>query len=125
MSDALAEPPYRLGNKSRACVLSALLELCHRRGWFLWTVHVRVTHVHVVLNAKYPARRVRDALKAAASCRLKMARLGLTRQKRWSRGGSVIYLWRRDQLEHALRYVIDGQGEPMELYVNSDLEWIN
>ena len=36
--------------------------------------------------------------------------------KRWTRHGSTRYLWRVEDVEMAIRYTVDEQGEPMEVF---------
>jgi hypothetical protein len=38
-------------------------------------------------------------------------------RKRWARHGSTRWLWKDEDVLHALQYVADEQGEPMALYV--------
>ena len=37
-------------------------------------------------------------------------------RKRWTRHGSTRYLWTDEDVKAAIRYVVEGQGEPMAMY---------
>jgi REP element-mobilizing transposase RayT len=113
---SMREPPYRLDARSRAIVLRSVVESCAHRGWAALAAHVRESHVHVVVDAKDRPEPVIAALKAYASKSLNCDGCDGAR-RRWARHGSTRYLWNRDQLERAIRYVAEGQGEPMEVYV--------
>ena len=39
--------------------------------------------------------------------------------KRWTRHGSTRYLWKKEDVAGAVRYVIDGQGDPMAVFLNT------
>lgn len=47
---ALKNPPFVLGQSQREAVLKAILRVCKFRGWFAHAVHVRSSHVHVVVS---------------------------------------------------------------------------
>jgi REP element-mobilizing transposase RayT len=74
--------------------------------------HVRTSHVHVVVNAAVAPERVMRDFKAYASRSLK-------HPKAWTRHGSTRYLWQRDDVTHAVRYVVEGQGDPMAVFVDT------
>ena len=38
-------------------------------------------------------------------------------RKRWARRGSTRWLWDRDDIAAAIRYVIEDQGEPMAVWM--------
>jgi hypothetical protein len=42
-------------------------------------------------------------------------------RKRWARHGSTRWLWKDRDVQEAIRYVIEAQGEPMELFVAEGL----
>jgi REP element-mobilizing transposase RayT len=67
------------------------------RGFSLWAAHVRTNHVHVVVEADVRPEKIMNALKSYASRGLK--RLGIEGPR------------------EAIRYVVSGQGKPMELYL--------
>jgi hypothetical protein len=49
-------------------------------------------------------------------------RMGVDEQdrKRWARHGSTRWLFKDEDVQEAIRYVVSGQGEAMEVYI---AEW--
>jgi REP element-mobilizing transposase RayT len=115
--DLMDQPPYLLDAVRRVAVLTALHDGCLRRGWNLWAAHVRTTHVHAVVESEDRPEMVMNALKSYASRGLNLLE---TQRKRWTRHGSTRWLWRDDDVQEAVRYVVFGQGEVMEVYVSVD-----
>jgi len=58
-------------------------------------------------------------LKEYASRKLNESGLDSAGRRRWTRHGSTRYLCNREQVEHAIVYVADMQGEAMAVYVNN------
>ena len=99
-------------------MLGALREVCLHRGWKLWAAHVRTNHVHVVVEADVrPGDLAMRAFKAYA--RRELNRLGCDEvgRKRWARHGSTRWLWRDEDIQEAIWYVVYEQGGAMEVYV--------
>jgi hypothetical protein len=48
-------------------------------------------------------------------------RLGIDKpdRKRWARHGSTRWLRKDEDVQEAIRYVISGQGEPMEVHLEN------
>jgi REP element-mobilizing transposase RayT len=109
-------PPYSMDSTVRRIVLDAVRDTCTRRRWRLIAAHVRTAHVHTVLSADNSPEAVMNALKAAGSFALNRARPEEGKHKRWSRHGSTRYLWKREDVEAAVDYVLNKQGEPMAVY---------
>jgi hypothetical protein len=42
-------------------------------------------------------------------------------RKRWARHGSTRWLWKDEDLQKALHYVVEEQGEPMALFMAETL----
>ena len=115
--DRMTQPPYRLDESRRASVLAALQDRCTEREWFLFAAHVRTNHVHVIIEAQAEEpERVMTDLKAFASRRLNESGMDRAGRKRWARHGSTRRLWKTDAVLAAIRYVVNGQGEPMAVY---------
>ena len=76
-----------------------------------------MTHVHVIVSAKVVPEIPMQAFKAYASRFL--GKQDTTMSKRWTHHGSTKYLWKEEDVAGAVRYVIDGQGEPMEMFLNT------
>jgi hypothetical protein len=71
----------------------------------------------VVKGSADPDKLLHD-YKACCTRRLKEAGVDLERRKRWTEGGSTRFLWRIEDVEAASHYVVDEQGEPMEVFRN-------
>ena len=113
----MVQGEYDLDAPRRNIVIRSILEVCAHRCWLPIAVHVRSSHVHVVLDAPQPPEPVLTALKSYASRHLNRAGLDAPNRRRWSRHGSTRYLWNRKAIDRAVGYVTEGQGEPMELYL--------
>jgi REP element-mobilizing transposase RayT len=114
---SMNQTPYSLDPDGRAAVLEALREVSLHRGWNLLAAHVRTNHVHVIVEADGRPERVMNAFKSYASRGLnRLGRDGPDR-KRWARHGSTRWLWKDQDVQEAIRYVVEEQGAPMLLFV--------
>jgi REP element-mobilizing transposase RayT len=111
------QPPYSLDRDSRVAVLEALREVCLHRGWNLLAAHVRTNHVHVIVEAAVRPERVMNDFKSYSSRRLKRLGVDGPDRKRWARHGSTRWLWKDQDVQEAIRYVVEEQGDPMALFV--------
>jgi REP element-mobilizing transposase RayT len=116
--DRMAQEPYEMDDARRRSVLDSILEHCEFRKWNLLAVHVRTNHVHVIVDAPVTPEKILNELKAYASRKLNQVGLDAPDRRRWSRHGSTRYLWKREEVETAVVYVADCQGNPMAVYVN-------
>ncbi|MFN0167014.1 MAG: hypothetical protein ACKV22_11350 [Bryobacteraceae bacterium] len=116
----MAQAPYQLDAARRDLVSRSVRDECAYRNWTLLALHARTNHVHIVVAAPQPPERILNILKAYASRALNRAGLDDPGRKRWSRHGSTRYLWKPEEVEKAIAYVADRQGEPMAVYVNED-----
>ena len=66
---------YSMDEVSREIVKNAINEVCLHRGWLMHAVHVRTTHVHVVVSADQKAERVMRDFKAYSTRALNSAGL--------------------------------------------------
>jgi len=122
---AMTQEPYKLDGIRRGLVLESVHEVCRHRGWLLVVVHVRSTHVHLIVQAAgYAPERVITTFKSYASRALSRAKLDPGGRKRWTRHGSTRYLNTHQDLLEAVRYVKEEQGDPMELWLNEELNLI-
>lgn len=114
---AMAQPPYVMSAREREIVCKAIIDLATDRGWDLLAVHVRSTHVHVVISTEErdPGRTMSD-IKARASRDLNRGGFDSPERKRWTRHGSTRYLFRDEDVEAKIRYTLDEQGERMAWY---------
>jgi hypothetical protein len=97
-------------------VLRAILETCSYRDWTLLAAHVRSTHAHLVVDGIMEVSSAIRDFKAYASRALN--RKGVRR--RWARGGNARPLREAGAVRAAVRYVVDGQGPPMAVYIAPD-----
>jgi REP element-mobilizing transposase RayT len=111
---------YCLDQDRRAAVLTALREVCLHRGWILLVAHVRTNHVHVVVEGEARPEIMMNTFKSYASRALNNLRIDEPDRKRWARHGSTRWLFKDEDVQEAIRYVVSGQGEPMEVYL---AEW--
>jgi hypothetical protein len=86
-------PPYTLDALRRPLVLTAIQEACTYRGRVLEAAHVRTNHNHCVVGAQADPEFVLNTLKSYASRKLNRAELEPHRTRRWTRHGSMKYLW--------------------------------
>jgi len=112
----MTQPPYSLDEARRRTVMHAIIEVCLYRGWSLLAVHVRSTHVHVVVSAPCKPEKVMSDFKAYSSRALTRAGFESSDRKRWARHGSTQYLWNDESVASAVQYVVAEQGEPMEVH---------
>ena len=119
--ERMAQPPYRLDESSRTTVLAALRQHCGHRGWSLLAAHVRTSHVHAIVDADVRPERVMNEFKAYASRELKRLDREGPDRKRWARHGSTRWLWKDSDVQQAIQYVADEQGEPLALFVAEGL----
>ncbi len=114
--ERMTQPPYSLDGDRRAVVLETIREVAGHRGWSLWAVHVRSNHVHLVISAQATPEKVMADLKAYASRRLREKLNEPADRKRWTEHGSTRYLWKEEQVEAAVDYVLNRQGAPMAVH---------
>ncbi len=112
--------PYSMDKSRRDVVLAALLERCTQRNWNLIAAHVRTNHVHIVVAAEAHPERLMNDFKSYVSRCLNQAGLDEPARKRWARHGSTRWLWKRDDVSAAIRYVVDEQGEPMAVFTATE-----
>jgi REP element-mobilizing transposase RayT len=115
----LTHPPYHLDAPRRDIVLNAICEVCAHHSWWLHAVHVRSSHVHVVVEAERPPEFVMNAFKSRASRLLNESNLEPNDRKRWTRHGSTRWLRNPASVSAAVAYVLQEQGAPMSIYEES------
>lgn len=116
------QPPYLLDQGRRSIVLEALHQVCLHRSWSLLAAHVRTNHVHVIVEADTQPEKVMNNFKSYASRNLNSLGSDEPHRKRWARHGSTRWLWKDEDVRSAIRYVIDEQGEPMDVYLAEGLQ---
>jgi REP element-mobilizing transposase RayT len=113
----MLQDPYVLDQAARAAVLIAIHTHCKHRGWTLLAAHVRSNHVHAIVDAEARPERIMNEFKSYASRELNRMGSDGPDRKRWARHGSTRWLWKGEDVRHAVRYVIEDQGEPMAWFV--------
>ena len=116
----MCEKPYLLDSLRRDIVLRAIQNVCAYRQWTLLAAHVRTNHVHVVVHGVIAPEKIMETIKAYASRYLNKEKLDQDRTNRWTRHGSTRYLWKEEEIEATIQYVIYEQGEPMAFFENQD-----
>lgn len=112
--ERMTQERYVLDERRRTIVLAAIREVCVHRGWTLHAVHVRPTHVHVVVSGLQTPERMMSDFKEYASRALNAAELDTPDRKRWTRHGSTRYINDDAHLAAAVNYVLNKQGDPLE-----------
>jgi REP element-mobilizing transposase RayT len=112
----MEQPPYRMDEDRRWAVLASMKDRCEDRSWHLLAAHVRTNHVHAVVATEIRPERVMNDLKSCASRHLNESGFDGPERRRWARHGGTRWLWKRENVLAAIRYVIDGQGEHMAIY---------
>jgi REP element-mobilizing transposase RayT len=111
---ALKNPAFTLKQSQREIVLQAILKVCRFRRWFAHAAHVRSNHVHIVVSGEErPERMMADFKAYATRCIRTINRDKRLMKKCWTRHGSTKYLWTKESLASAIRYVKNEQGKVM------------
>jgi REP element-mobilizing transposase RayT len=116
----MGHAPYELDETHREVVLQACVERCREPDWTLRAAHVRSTHVHLIVTGEVRPERITNDLKAFASRYLNRTKLDRPGCKRWARHGSTRWLWSREDVSSAIRYVVHQQGAPMAIFERID-----
>jgi REP element-mobilizing transposase RayT len=117
----MLQEPYVLNQEGRAVVLATLRRHCAQRGWNLLAAHVRSNHVHTIVEAEIRPERIMNEFKSYASRGLNRLGSEAPDRRRWARHGSTRWLWKDHDVQEAIRYVVEEQGEPMALFVAEQL----
>lgn len=107
----LKNPAVKLNGAQRSVVELAIREVCAHRAYVLHAVNVRTNHVHSVVSASCKPEHAMDSFKAYATRKLRAAGLLGEDVKPWARHGSTPYLWTEEEIQRAIDYVINGQGD--------------
>jgi REP element-mobilizing transposase RayT len=107
----LKQAPVLLNIEQRSTVEQAVREVCRFRRYDLMAVNARTNHVHAVISAASMPEPILDALKAYATRKLRREGQIPMTTKPWARHGSTRYLWKEEQVNKAVAYVMYDQGE--------------
>jgi REP element-mobilizing transposase RayT len=102
--------PQVFDTTHRAIVEQTVREVSAHHGWALHAVNVRTNHAHAVVSAACAPEGILNAWKSWSTRRLRQLARVSSSQPVWSRHGSTRYLWTKECLAHAVRYVEEGQG---------------
>ena len=112
----MTEERYILDENRRRLVLKSMRQVCEHREWDLIAVHIRTTHVHVVVGTGTAPTKILHDFKAYATRSLNQFE---SSRRRWTRHGSTRYLWTPSDVDTAADYVVRRQGDPLEVYWGS------
>jgi REP element-mobilizing transposase RayT len=115
--ERMLQPPYCLDLEGREIVLTALRNHCTQSEWSLLAAHVRTNHVHAAVEAEARPERIMNEFKSYASRELNRLDRDTPDRKRWARHGSTRWLWKDQDVQQAIRYVVEEQGKPMAVFV--------
>jgi len=101
----------------RSLVRRAIVDASAYRRWTPIALHLRTTHLHAVVDAADPVSKVVNTWKAYSTRALRTAGLVTSERKIWAHSANSTWLKGDVALTRAIRYVLDGQGDHMEVYV--------
>lgn len=113
----MKDEPYRLDEKRRQIVFDSIIQHLQFRGWEPIALHVRSTHVHLVIRGVEDPNRAMDEIKSYASRALNQSQVDHAKIKRWTRHGSTRWLDSVRSFEEAVQYTVMEQGEPMQVFL--------
>jgi len=100
----------RLSPEQRETVEQEIKRHCDHRGWRLWEVNARTTHVHAVVTAiGKSGKAVRDQLKANCTRGLREHWPEFRNRQVWTEGGDWECINSDDDLETVCIYVREAQ----------------
>jgi REP element-mobilizing transposase RayT len=109
----LKNEPFLFDGNRRMVIEKAIREVCKFRGYQLIALNIRTNHVHCVVKGAVAPELILNSFKSYATRHLRNE-LEISKEIRvWSRHGSTRYLWTDEQIEFAVDYVINGQGDEL------------
>jgi hypothetical protein len=111
--ERLKDEVMLLSPDERAVVERECERHCEHRGWHVWAINPRSTHVHVVATAAgCSGNTVRDQLKANATRGLRRRWAPFIDRPVWTVGCDWVCINTEDDLEQVCLYVRDAQDRP-------------
>lgn len=98
-----------LTDKQRTLIHEAIMGVCDYRKWTLHALNVRTNHVHIVVTCDTTPEAAMNTFKAYATRALRTKGLSDPESKVWSHHGSTIYLFRHENMQEKVKYVLEGQ----------------
>jgi len=112
--EMLKSEPVVLDSSRRASVEKAIRETCKYREWALLAVNVRTNHAHVVVALGEKKSTVAlGAFKANATRQMRDDGCWPFAHSPWVDKGSCRNLWNERNVERAIDYVVNGQGDEL------------
>lgn len=105
-----------LNPQQRNETVNEIQKTCKHYDWCLFAVHVRSSHVHMIVQAACAPEKVLTQIKAYTTRALNKLTRQHSQQKYWSRHGSTRYIWSSTFLFPVMEYVMDQQGEKMACF---------
>jgi REP element-mobilizing transposase RayT len=121
----MTEDACILNTEQRRLVEKTIADHCRIRHWHLHAVNCRTNHLHVVVTAEVPPKRIQIQFKAWCTRRLKEWERAHRRSPHdhrplrehwWAERGSRRYINDEDSLLEAILYVRDYQDHPHHYY---------
>lgn len=110
----LKNKPVELDAKMRGVVETAIRDTCQKRNWGLLAINVRTNHIHtVVKTGNRNPNQALSALKANSTRELREKGIWNSESTPWADKGSKKWLWNEKDVEIAIDYVINGQGDEL------------
>lgn len=109
----LKHPPVNLEMAHRTIDETTIREVCKHRGYFLHAINPRTNHVHTVVSANIEPEFIMNSFKSYSTRGLREHGSFSRKIKPWSRHGSTRYLWKQCDVERAIDYVLNCQGEEL------------
>ena len=118
MCSGTIETSFKMQENYRDTVLQSVMETCRYNHWHLFALHIRIEHMHLVVQSSMPKEKTMGKIKCYATKDLKKSHPELLQRKNfWSRHGSTKNIWAPEAIFPALYYVVKKQGKkPMALY---------
>jgi len=113
MKDNMVNQMFLLNGKQRSVCKVAIKAMCEFRSYALIALNIRTNHAHMVISAAKKPELLLTALKSNMTRELRNAGLVTRDQTIWSRGGSRRYIWKPEQMERAVNYVLYCQGDEL------------
>lgn len=106
--------PVLLDARQRTAVIKAITETCTKRGWALLAINIRTNHVHVVVTiGDEKPEAALTAFKANATRQMRESKCWNSSRSPWAEKGSRRYLWKESNVDTAIDYVNNRQGDDL------------
>jgi len=73
------------------------------------------------MEAEAKPEKIMNDFKSYASRNLNRLGCDAPQRKRWTHHGSTRWLFEDENVRHAIKYVVEEQGEPMEVFVAEEI----